>query len=107
MTWPFLGLGRFPRRAKAALAARADEFEDLLDDGMSRKLLCHVHHALPQPALGREQRAISSSQVVDVGAREAATLQPDDVEARQMRAVAERHAVGDEVVLEPRHTAEK
>ena len=54
-----------------------------------------------------KQQPVGAAQVVDVVAREAAPLQADDVEAGQVRAIAERHAVGDEIVLEPRHAADE
>ena len=37
----------------------------------------------------------------------AAPLQADDVEAREIGAIAERHAVGDQIVLEARHAADE
>ena len=63
--------------------------------------------ALHQRALVGKQQPVGAAQAVDVVAREAAPLQADDVEARQVRAVAERHAVGDEVVLQARHAADE
>ena len=44
---------------------------------------------------------------MDIGARKATALQADDVEARQVGAIAERHAVRNEIVLEPRHAADE
>ena len=58
-------------------------------------------------ALVGEQQAIGAAQVVDLLAREAAPAQPDDVEAREMGAVADRHAVRDDVVLDARHAADE
>ena len=53
-------------------------------------------------ALIGEEQAIGAADVVDLLSGEAAAAQADDVEARQMGAVAHRHAIGDEVVLETR-----
>ena len=68
------------RHAQRALAAGADEGDDLLDDRMVRELLLHVVEALQQRALVGKQRAVGPAQAVDVLAREAAPLQADDVE---------------------------
>ena len=72
---------------------------------MLRELLGHVLDALDQRALGGKQKPVGAPQIVNIGAREAAPLQADDVETRKIGAIAERHAVGNEIVLEPRHAA--
>ena len=68
--------------AQRALAAGADEGDDLLDDRMVRELLLDVVEALHQRAFVGKQQPVGAAQAVDVLAREAAPLQADDVEAR-------------------------
>ena len=58
-------------------------------------------------ALVGEQQPVGAAEVVDLLAGEAAPAQADDVEAGEMGAVADRHAVGDDVVLEARQAADE
>ena len=44
---------------------------------------------------------------MDLLARETVTLEAHDVESGQIGAIAERHAEGNEIVLDPRHAADK
>ena len=54
-------------------------------------------------ALARKQHAIGLAELMDLIAGKAVALEPDDVEPRQIGAVAEHHAKGNDVLLHPRH----
>ena len=74
---------------------------------MGRELERDVVDALLERAFVRKQQAVSAAQLVNVLAGKTAPRQADDVEARQMRPVAERHPVGNQIVLQARHAAEE
>src|SRR5215207_1525 len=65
----------------------------------------HVLEALLEGALVGEEKPVGPAQRMDLLAVEAAPLQPDDVEAGEVGAVAERHSVGDHVVLDAGQSA--
>ncbi len=60
-----------------------------------------------QRPLLREQQTVRPAQGVDVLAGEAAALQADDVETGEVGAVAEHHAVGNAIVLQPGKAADE
>ena len=67
----------------------------------------HILHALLQRALRRKEQPIGAAQVVDGLTREAAALEADEVEAREIGAVAQRHAIGDHIILDARKAADE
>ncbi len=71
------------------------------------ELLLDVGEPLLQRALRAEQGAVGAPQLVDRLAREAAARQPDDVQAAELGAVADRRAERDHVVLDARHAADE
>src|SRR5262245_48510926 len=71
------------------------------------EFLLYIIEPLQQCAFIREQQSVGTAQRMDVLARKAAPLQADDIETGQVGPVANRHAVGNEIVLQPRHAAEK
>ena len=58
-------------------------------------------------ALAREQHAIGLAQLVDLLAGKAMALEADDVESGERGAVAEHHAEGNDILLDPRHAADE
>src|SRR6516164_1876949 len=72
-----------------------------------RKGLSHVANALLQRAFAVKQHLIGAPELVDRLMRKAAPLEADDIEPRQCRAIAERHAEGDEIVLDASEAADK
>ena len=85
----------------------ADELDDLADVLVAGELLFHVGETLLQGAFRAEQRAIGAAKLMDRLARKAAARQPDDVEAAELGAVADRRAERDDVVLHARHAADE
>ncbi len=86
---------------------RCDEFDDLPHERIGREHLLHVLEPLHQRALACEQHAIGLAQLVDVLAGKAVALEADNVQPRQIGAVAEHHAEGNDVLLDPGHAADK
>src|SRR5690606_27746041 len=95
------------RSAQGSLTALADEGHDLLYQRVAFELGGHVVEALLQGALSREQQPVGPAEIVDCLPRKAAPLKPDDVEPGEMGAIADRHAVRDQVVLEPRQPSKE
>src|SRR5688572_23964463 len=86
--WDRSGVMAVARRAQRALAACAYERDDFLHDRMLAELSRHVLEPLQQRALVGKQQAIGAPQAVDLIAREAAPLQANDIEPRQIRPIA-------------------
>jgi len=70
------------------LAALAQEIDDLLHRRLIPKGARDVLDPLPERPLRREQHFVGATQLVQRLVREAAPLQPNDVETREQGAVA-------------------
>src|SRR5215207_7460846 len=95
--------GVAPGRADGAVAAVADEVEDLVHELVRRELLGDVLDPLLEGTFVREEQPVGAADIVDLVAGEAAPPHADDVEAGEVRAVADRHPVGNDVLGSRRH----
>jgi hypothetical protein len=92
---------------KRAVAALADEIENLVHMRMVGEFAGDVLDALLQRAFRREQQTVGAAQIVDRLARKAATLEADEIEAGEAGAIAEGHAEGNEIVLDAGEAADE
>src|ERR1700691_814048 len=98
-----IGLGL----AQATDRFGAGEIEHVAHWSDVGELLRHLFEPLGEsPDLVTEQHLVGRAQRLNLLAREAATLQPDDVETRQTRAIAPHRAIGDDVALDPGDAAD-
>ena len=85
----------------------AQEGDDLLHRLLAGERLGDLVDALLQRAFAVEQHLVGAPELVDRLVREAAALQADDIEAGERGAIAERHAEGNEVVLDAGQAADE
>src|SRR4026207_153519 len=95
------------RNAERAIGVRLDEVDDLPDEWIGREHVLYVVKPVHPGAFAREQKARGLAKLVDAFAGKAVALQSDDVEAREIGAVAEHHAEGNDILLHSRHAADQ
>jgi hypothetical protein len=87
------------RGADRSVFGRANEIKNLVHEWVGRKFRRDVVYPLRQGALVRKQKAVSAPDVVNLLVCEAAAAETDNVETGEMRAIADGHAVGNDVVF--------
>src|SRR5690349_17528116 len=78
-----------------------------MDRRVRRELGSHVFDPLCECALVCEKQAVSAADVMNLLTREATPPQTDDVEAREMGAIPERHSVRNDIILDRRHASDE
>src|ERR1043165_5880393 len=93
------------RHTELAIRSNFDEIYHLLGQWVSREHALDILEPLFERPFGREQHAIGLAKLVDLLARKAFSLQPDDVQAAEIGAISNSHTERDKVGGDAGHAA--